>query len=81
MFERNQAHSEITSAPHPIPSTQTYPTEKKDGMSAAEMGVRATDTDSASAYVDPKGARDGEVIDAVWGRIDANGPNYRNLGW
>lgn len=21
------------------------------------------------------------VIDAVWGEISADGPNYRNLGW
>ncbi|WVR08402.1 hypothetical protein IAU60_005457 [Kwoniella sp. DSM 27419] len=24
---------------------------------------------------------DGKVHDAVWGTIDENGPNYRNLGW
>ena len=25
--------------------------------------------------------RDNRVVDAVWGVIDENGPNYRNLGW
>jgi hypothetical protein len=23
----------------------------------------------------------GEVVDAVWGKIGEDGPNYRNLGW
>lgn len=25
--------------------------------------------------------RDNRVVDAVWGVIDEDGPNYRNLGW
>ena len=72
--------SEITSAPPPssYPPT-TYPQDKKPDSSRAEMGIADEANDSGSGF-DPK-ARDGEVIDAVWGRIDANGPNYRNLGW
>jgi hypothetical protein len=83
MFDR-APHSEITTAPTAASASQnpTYPPDKKPNNgtvsdidpSRAEMG----DSD-----IDPK-ARDrdeGVTIDAVWGRIDANGPNYRNLGW
>ena len=85
IFDRtSQPHphpdSEITSAPatSSYPTT-TYPQDKKPDSSRAEMGIADEANDSGSGF-DPK-ARDGEVIDAVWGRIDANGPNYRNLGW
>lgn len=23
----------------------------------------------------------GEMVDAVWGKLDGNSPNYRNLSW
>lgn len=94
---RNPAtQSEITSAPPPAQSSSaadmnTYPPDKKPGTDAsqAEMGMGlsgANDTDSGFASAaDPKHTQgrgtDGVVVDAVWGRIDENGPNYRNLGW
>jgi len=95
MFNNNRAlpaESEINPAtshslsPDPAPSygTTTYPPDKKD-HSQAEQGIPAVPApgggdDSGSGF-DPKGRVEGEVYDAVWGRIDANGPNYRNLGW
>jgi hypothetical protein len=91
MFNRHSnthPHSEITSAPPPLPSSgaNTYPPEKKDS-SRAEMGLASNVNDpertgdmETDSGLDPK-ARDGVTVDAVWGRIDANGPNYRNLGW
>jgi len=93
MFNRHSnthPHSEITSAPVPPPRPSsggnTYPPEKKDS-SRAEMGLASNVNDpertgdmETDSGLDPK-ARDGVTVDAVWGRIDANGPNYRNLGW
>ena len=50
------------------------------------MGISSPHGDDADSgfntETDPKNAkRDGVVVDAVWGEIRADGPNYRNLGW
>ena len=29
----------------------------------------------------PEKGPDAKVVDAVWGEISEDGPNYRNLGW
>lgn len=49
-------------------------------MGVVSPGEHDTDTDSGFGG-NPKNARDGVVVDAVWGEIRADGPNYRNLGW
>ena len=67
-----QAEDEITQVPareqHQLGDRKKQAT---DGA-AAEM---ALDMD------DPAKPRDNRVVDAVWGVIDEDGPNYRNLGW
>lgn len=95
MFNRNiDRDNEITSAPTSAPAdgSTTYPPDiknKNHGVtsSAAEMGLSGPglgedDTDSGFGSNPKAHDRDtGVVVDAVWGRIDENGPNYRNLGW
>ena len=46
-------------------------TEKYDGKTSSVYGIDVE-----------KQPGDKEVtVDAVWGTMDGNGPNYRNLGW
>jgi hypothetical protein len=39
------------------------------------------DLESSGKTEAEKHAEDLKVIDAVWGEIREDGPNYRNLGW
>lgn len=90
MFDRNPPQSEITPAPlSPPPSATSYPPDKKSTTTHAvdtdpsrtEMGMSPVDDTDSGFGSNPKNHNDGVVVDAVWGRIDENGPNYRNLGW
>ena len=68
------------------------PVEHREAMSGSDSITMAEPTSPSSSNpvdVEKHGATtvDGKVpktdvtVDAVWGDVGADGPNYRNLGW
>ena len=50
--------------------------------SRAISPVKKEDPENAlSTVVKPSEGKENQIVDAVWGTIDEDGPNYRNLGW
>ncbi|WVR03437.1 hypothetical protein IAU60_000428 [Kwoniella sp. DSM 27419] len=58
----------------PAPSVQTD--KMKNDVGQAEL---AMPVDGEPENL--KTTKDGVIVDAVWGEIDSDGPNYRALGW
>ncbi|WRT70458.1 uncharacterized protein IL334_007456 [Kwoniella shivajii] len=59
-------------------TVQSYPfTERKSEKKNGQVEV----DQAQPANVEDRPRTDGKVVDAVWGTIDEDGPNYRNLGW
>jgi len=67
-----------------------YPSSKMsnsvDTVRPEEYGLskpvpRRSDVEMGTKTEAEKHAEDLKVIDAVWGEIREDGPNYRNLGW
>ncbi|WVF66447.1 hypothetical protein IAT40_001187 [Kwoniella sp. CBS 6097] len=63
-------------APEIVLMGDTKSDKMKNDLSAAEV---ADPIDVEEGNV--KGTKPGVIVDAVWGEIDEDGPNYRSLGW
>lgn len=85
------SHSEIT---YPLDDIQPAPLpppsrSKAKGLDTSNVNVDPNvdadmdvDVEMGNNEVGVnKDRNDGRVVDAVWGTIDDDGPNYRNLGW
>jgi hypothetical protein len=67
-----QADEEITQVPEREQHQLGDRKNKAADGGTAEMALEVDDLAKP---------RDNRVVDAVWGVIDEDGPNYRNLGW
>lgn len=59
---------------------------RADSITTAAEPVSSNPTDvekhgSSSSDIDGKVPKTDVTVDAVWGDVGADGPNYRNLGW
>jgi hypothetical protein len=58
---------------------------RADSITTAAEPVSSNSVDvekhGASSDVDVKVPKTDVTVDAVWGDVGADGPNYRNLGW
>lgn len=65
------------------PSTRVESSPTRFGKEHKDAnGKHAGERDLARPAGDAEsGGETGEEVDAVWGKLSEDGPNYRNLGW
>lgn len=56
-------------------------TVRPEEYGLSKPAAKRSDLESGGKTEAEKHAEDMKVIDAVWGEIREDGPNYRNLGW
>jgi hypothetical protein len=71
-------------------AAEHYQMRRSDSITVAEPVASGSNSakdvekgSSRAAVVDGNGkvAKTDVTVDAVWGDVSADGPNYRNLGW
>lgn len=68
-----------------MPAEHRETMRRSDSITTAAEPVSSNPADiekhGASSEVDGKVPKTDVTVDAVWGDVGADGPNYRNLGW
>jgi hypothetical protein len=60
---------------------QSETAKQPESVQVHPTGDPSNDIELAVSEAGPKDKPDNRVVDAVWGTIEDDGPNYRNLGW
>lgn len=62
-------------------SKTTEPVQVTGSGREADAHTLAGELDEGGGALKAERDLDGAVVDAVWGRLDADAPNYRGLSW
>jgi hypothetical protein len=68
-----------------MPAQHQETMTRSDSINTAAEPISSTSVDvekhGSSSSMDDKVPKTDVTVDAVWGDVGADGPNYRNLGW